>query len=194
MRIELEIQESNKETLSSEFLDYLLYLTLKASRDEPPENRSIVVAGIYDQESNGFYVASARQIDNETAYGRRNHAEHEAMSLASENRVNLSKAIAVTTLGPCLKESKTRDHDSCTNLLIKAGIKRVHVGVLDHRQADIALYKKMGLTVTTTSDPMMLSICEGLNNYFNPEKNERLVGLDKAGYINKILKNFPEEQ
>lgn len=192
MRIELEIQKPNKETLSPEFLDFLLYLTLKASKDESYVSRSIVSAGVYDQETNHFYVACARKVVCETDYGRWNHAEHEAMALAQEHEVDLSKAIVVTTLGPCIKAGNTREHVSCTDLLLGSGVKNVHIGVLDYNQADLDLYRKVGLPVTVSSDPMLTQTCAYLRSYFDSEQKERLLGVDKMGFIEEALKNVLE--
>lgn len=193
MKIERLIGEPDKETISTEYCDYLLYLALKSIKDTTPEKRSIVVAGIYDSQTNNFYIASSRNVSPENSYGKWNHAEYEAMALAVENGADLSKTIAISSLGPCVIEGKNRAHQSCTELLTGAGIKKVHVGVLDNRQADVVLYNSLGLDVSVSNDQNLIQICDGLNNYFNPVKEERLLGLDKAGYIEEILSSLPEE-
>lgn len=193
MKVEQNVREPNKETLSPEYLDYLLYLALKSSKEEPQENRSIVVAGIYDPSTGKYFIASSRNVSDDAGYGKWNHAEYEAIALAQKNGVDLSKTIVITSLGPCLKDGNSRAHRSCTEIIIESGIKNVHIGILDERQADTAQYQKMGLTTTISSDPILTEVCAGLNNYFNPNQEKRLLGLDKAAYIDEILKDLPED-
>lgn len=194
MNIEHKVYEPQKEVLSVEQLDHLLFLTLKALKDKPVEERSAVVAGVYDPQSGNFFIGFATNTNTEEGYGKWNHAEFEAMSLAKENGVDLSLTTIVTSLGPCLIDSVSRAHKSCTENILEAGIKRVHIGVLDQRQADVDFYENAGLNTTVTNDPILTKVCAGLNNYFSPEREERLLGLSKAEYLDEVIKFLPEER
>lgn len=193
MNFEQKVFEPDKESLSVEQLDQLLFLALKWVKEKPIEERSAVVAGVYDLASGNFYIGCATNTYTEAGYGKWNHAEHEAMALAAENRVDLSQTIVVTSLGPCLIDSVSRAHKSCTENILEAGVKSVHIGVLDPRQADVALYEKLGLNTTLSKDPALIKVCAGLNNYFSPEREARLLGIDKASYINEVMKDLPDE-
>jgi pyrimidine deaminase RibD-like protein len=193
MKIENLAIEPNKENLSPKYLDYLLFLALKSSKDLPVEKRSIVVAGVYDPQTANYFIGYARNVNTETGYGKWNHAEYEAMMFALENGVDLTRAIVVTSLGPCLIDSTSRAHKSCSEILVEAGVKSVHIGVLDNRQADVALYRKMGLQTTVSQDQLLSKVCADLNDYFNPKREERMLGQDKASYIDEVLKCLPEE-
>jgi len=194
MNIEHQVYEPQKEALSIEQLDHLLFLALKSLKDKPVDQRSAVVAGVFDPSTGKFFIGYATNTNTEAGYGKWNHAEFEAMNLAQNNGVDLSQTTIVTSLGPCIMNSVSRAHISCTENIIDAGIKRVHIGVLDERQADVAFYEIVGLKTTVTSDPSLTKVCAGLNNYFNPEREARLLGLDKATYLNEVMKDLPDER
>ena len=128
MNIEQRVYEPTKESLSADQLDQLLFRALKWLKDKPVEKRTVVVAGVYDLQTGNFYIGSATNTNTEAGYGKWNHAEYEAMALATENGVDLSQTIVITSLGPCLIDSVSRAHKSCTENILEAGVKSVHIG------------------------------------------------------------------
>lgn len=144
----------------------------------------IILAPVQGEETIRLHIVEA-------GYGKWNHAEYEAIQLASKNGVDLPQSIIVTSLGPCLVDSTSRAHKSCTETIIERGIKKAHIGILDNRQADQNLYVSLGLQTTLARNETLIGICNLLNDYFNPSKEARLQGLDKAAYIDEILKNLP---
>ena len=173
--------------------DELLYEILKYLRDLPQEERSVVVAGIYDLERNQLYVASSREVPSTSDYGMWNHAEFEAMKLALEDGVDPSKSIVITSLSPCVVGSNRRPHDACANMLLDAGFENVHTGHVDIRQATLEEYKEMGLNITVTGNEQLSQICVGLDRFFDPDRANRKKGESKQEYIDEILKDLPED-
>jgi tRNA(Arg) A34 adenosine deaminase TadA len=173
--------------------DELLYGILKYLRDLPREKRSVVVAGIYDLETNQLYAASSRAVPNTSEYGMWNHAEFEAMQLAFENGADPSKCIVITSLSPCVVGSSCRPHDPCANMLLDAGFKNIHTGHIDIRQATLGEYREMGLNITVTENQQLARICVGLDRFFDPDRADRKKGESKQGYIDEVLKDLPED-
>lgn len=173
------------EDLTESDLDGLLYLTLENLKSTPKEIRSVVIVGIYEPSTGRFFAAPSVMVDNSIKYGIWNHAEYEAISIAREAGVDLSQCVATASLSPCFVESGSRAHQSCTQLYLDAGIKRIHVGRLDERQASLEQYAELGLEVTVTKNETLLSVCKKLDDYFNPENLQS--GIAKADFIEQAL-------
>jgi len=170
----------------------LLYEILKYLRDLPLDKRSVVVAGIYDLETNQLYAASSREVPSTSEYGMWNHAEFEAMKLAFENGVDPSKSIVITSLSPCVVESNRRPHDACASMLLEAGFSKIHTGHIDIRQATLEEYREMGLNITVTENHQLARICVALDRFFDPDRADRKKGESKQGYIDEVLSGIPE--
>jgi hypothetical protein len=171
----------------------LLYEILKYLRDLPHDRRSVVVAGVYNPETNELYAASSREVPSTSEYGMWNHAEFEAVKLALENGVDPSKSVVITSLSPCVVGSNRRAHNACANMLLDAGFQDIHTGHIDIRQGSIEEYKEMGFNITVTESEQLSQICIGLDRFFDPDRADRKKGESKQEYIDSVLMNLPEQ-
>jgi pyrimidine deaminase RibD-like protein len=178
--IDLAGKTDNKDFLLSQTLDYLKSLN--------PEERSAVVAAVYDRNSGKLYAATSVKF-NSQGKGFWHHAEYEALANARENVADLTASVFVSSLSACVKDSSTRAHISCTNTLTDAGFPEEFVGRLDKGAATLNQYQKMGLTVNITENPDLLLVCDRLYDFFNRFKKN---GRTKEQIISDALSLLPK--
>jgi len=121
----------------------------------------LVACAIVDG-SHAVYAASSRN----GKYWR--HAERNAYShfksLYGDPSFN---AAFITTLSPCVCDLKRRTEPSCSDLIKRLGIKRMHFGVLDtFHIPSISSYEEMGFIPTVTQNDAMAKICKRLMDMF----------------------------
>ncbi len=76
-------------------------------------------------------------------------------------------ATFITTLSPCVSDLKRRSEPSCSDLIKKLGIKKMHFGVLDtFHVPSISSYKEMEFIPTVTQNEAMAKICKKLMGMF----------------------------
>jgi len=184
LRYESDLKEEEK--------DLLLYQTLLHLKNLPYGEKSVVGASIYDIETQKIVYANATSANDETNDNLWYHAEYMAVKLASEGLINPSKAIVLTTLSPCIADSSHRAHKSCTNILLNAGYRNIHTGIIDGRQATLEEYRQIGFNLTVTQNPNLSIICSKLDSFFNTEDSNRLRGINKQDYLDDVLKNLPD--
>jgi pyrimidine deaminase RibD-like protein len=129
-----------------------------------PSN-GLVAAGIFDSKSKSVTAASEY-----AGGGRWYHAERLALErFRTAFGAPSSSAIAIVTLAPCTHESSlSRIGDSCASLLLRAGIRRAHVGAVDRQSYTQTEqdYRLMGLEVTVTLDRSAQLVCERIGQIF----------------------------
>ncbi len=168
--------------------DELLYSTLDYLRSLVPEKRTAVVAGVYRPSKNELIVATSYQFrDPKTNQLTWNHAEQEVLD-ALGTPVDTDSLLFVSSLSTCARPSSTRAHVSCTNLLVNKGFMNEYVGKIDKNAAKTGLYKDLGFTPTLTTDPVLLSVCDGLYKFFIPFKKK---GWTKQRTIDAALSQIP---
>lgn len=168
--------------------DYLLFTILDYMRYLPPTERTSVVAGIFNQNTNELSVATSRQFRDPTTQKLIwNHAEFEALSLLSEEE-RQDALIFISSLSTCARPSETRAHESCTELLNHSGFGWEYVGKIDNNAAKSGLYAVLGFEPVLTENPALLAVCAGLYKYFIPYKEK---GWTKQRTIDAALELLP---
>jgi pyrimidine deaminase RibD-like protein len=129
----------------------------------------LVAAGIFDPEKEPVIATS---VSPES--GMWLHAERNAMNIF-ERQYGTSpgpNTIIATTLSPCTIELRSRIGASCTDLLEKNDLHRVHSGVLDSLQPEsIEIYRRLNIKFTITSDPYCSVVCKNLLRIFEEYGN-----------------------
>lgn len=171
--------------------DLLLYQTLLHLKNLPYGEKSVVGASIYDIETQRIVYANSVSANDERNDNLWYHAEYMAVKLALEGLINPSKAIVITTLSPCINESSYRAHESCTDILLEAGFRNIHTGMIDRRQATLDKYKQLGFDMTVTQDPKLSKICSELDSFFNEKPSNHLQNFNKQDYLEDVLKDLP---
>jgi len=169
--------------------DYLLTQTLEYLKSIRPEERTAVVAGVYDQNTGKLYAATSLQFRNSERKLIWNHAEFEALELSKSHGTDSKSSIFLSSLSACVKDSSTRDHPSCAQTLMSAGYSSEYVGRHDRGAATVLQYKKMGLTLNITEDPDLLLVCDRLYDFFNRFKKN---GRNKEQIISDALSFLPK--
>ncbi len=78
------------------------------------------------------------------------------------------EAVFITTLSPCVKNLKHRHESSCTDLIKKLGVKRIHFGILDTMHlAELSEYETLGLMPSLTAQVSLHTMCQKLMNLFS---------------------------
>jgi pyrimidine deaminase RibD-like protein len=180
------IEKFNKESdLTIQQKDALLYSTLEYLNNLPYGQKSIVAASVFNIYTNEIvYACSVRTDPNKNLW---NHAEYMAVQLASEKSINPSESILITTLSPCVKDSSHRAHQSCSEILLDAGYRNVHTGLIDKRQASLEEYRDSGFDMSVTENPYLRMLCGRLDSFFDPEASSRLKDGEKQNYITEVL-------
>lgn len=175
----------------SQKLDVLLFQALLYMKRLPPQQRTTVVAGIFDPAAGVFSIATSRRSDSGPGYGVWYHAEHEALLAARKAGSNLRDSVLVTSLSPCVIPSNHRAHEvSCSQILAEAGVSRIHVGWIDLLQSNVLGYADLGLRVSLTTDQHLQNVCRNLYGYF--DLKPRPTGTEKIQYIDAVIATLPE--
>lgn len=75
--------------------------------------------------------------------------------------------LIAVTLQPCVVASQSRLGISCTERLIRASIKRIHVGAIDERQPNLEYYARLGIDATLTASERLRRVCARLSEIFS---------------------------
>lgn len=148
-------------------LDYYLFQTIKYIKGEwfKPEVGFVSCAIL----SGSNVVYSTNTIEKG---GKILHAERNALNKYRELFGKLNdNATVIVTLSPCIEFSKNRIGSSCTSLLLKNGIKKIHFGHLHDKQGTMDTYKKLGFMPTLTENTLLNSISKGLLQFYLDNKN-----------------------
>lgn len=176
--------------------DTLLYSILDYLRSLPPEDRTSVVAGIYNLNTGELLAATSYQFrDPHSHHLIWNHAECEVLSgLPPETRKRRGQLrdpedyLFVSSLSPCARDSSTRAHSSCTQLLVGAGLSGEYTGKIDNNAAKTGLYQDLNFSINLTNDPILLAVCHELYKFFIPYKKK---GWTKQRIIETALSHLP---
>ena len=125
----------------------------------------IVAAGIFDPKYPPVIATSELRGEGKWIHAERNALEQ----FESQYGEPGPETIVVITLSPCIKPMpKSRVSSSCTELLLKRGLKRVHAGVIDSLQVNEGIqdYKNLGLDITIPEHNSCKSVCENLPSIF----------------------------
>lgn len=169
--------------------DFLLIQTLTYLKSLKPEDRTAVVAGVYDQNTGKLFAATSLQfkgLEGKTVW---NHAEFEALELAITHGADLKSSIFVGSLSACVKDSITRAHSSCSETLKSNGFTNEYVGRHDRGAATILQYQKGGLTLNLTQNTDLLLVCDKLYDFFNRFKRN---GRNKEQIVTDALSFLPK--
>jgi len=112
------------------------------------------------------------------------HAERNAIRKFSSTYGKPSpNAVIVTTLSPCMLDMENRYGVSCTNLIKKMNIHRIHCGALDSSHVKkVEEYKKLNLQVSVTRDKELAKICKNLRKllFTFTKNNNNLLAIKKS--------------
>ncbi|HKC04664.1 MAG TPA: hypothetical protein VKC54_02225 [Patescibacteria group bacterium] len=169
--------------------DFLLTETLKYLKSLKSEDRSAVVAGVYDQNTAKLFVSTSLQFKDSEGKLVWNHAEFEALTLSKTHGADLNSSIFVSSLSACVKDSGTRAHTSCSETLKLDGFSYEYVGRHDRGAATILQYEKAGLTLNLTQNTDLLLVCDKLYDFFNRFKKN---GRNKEQIITDALSFLPK--
>lgn len=107
-------------------------------------------------------VSPSKELD-----GKFLHAERNALESFRDKYGEISSdAVVVTTLSPCKHDDEHRVGESCTDMLLDAGITEVYTGYIDPWQLSMEEYASCGMNVTETDDAVLFGACEALFEYF----------------------------
>lgn len=156
------------------------------------ENVGIVAATLV--ENGEMYSATSRYLPEQKRWL---HAEAAALLKFEEktHRKVEPNSLMVVTLSPCVGELANRVGISCSERLVKAGIKRVSFGWQDTKQTpSLKYYEEIGLQVMPVPDHELQTTCRALFELFHDLYDDagRFVHLrDKQanpwGYIKLLI-------
>jgi pyrimidine deaminase RibD-like protein len=98
------------------------------------------------------------------------HAERNVIALYEKGhgRPPSKESVIITTLSPCVGDTSWRVGESCSDLLAKYGLRRLHVGLVDLQHPPHASHTPgYAFDITVTSNKELAKKCHSLRGLFN---------------------------
>ncbi|MDY6761497.1 MAG: hypothetical protein SVY41_00440 [Candidatus Nanohaloarchaea archaeon] len=165
--------------------DRLLRDALLHLRETSIDNKGPVAAGLESQ-GKTVYAVSEKRGENWL------HAEHKVLQkFTSRHGAIGDDAVMAVSLSPCKSETLSRHGPPCTELLrgeglgIDVSVDRIHVGLVDEKEATLDQYRRMGFDITCTESEQLRTCCQRLETFFELPHEQR-----DSAFINQALRQL----
>jgi len=108
-----------------------------------------------------------------------NHAEFTLLEIICKDKTITCSDILFTTLEPCIKESRNPWRESCSDLIVKRGIKNVYIGTLDPNPI-----------ITGKGVDFLLK--NGIDIRFFSEKNRKMINQNNKFFLEQFKIGNPK--
>lgn len=166
----------NQMALPQDKLDFHLARTLAFLEEKWREPGTGVVAAC-------LFVPATEEaiydVSRDIGHNLYSHAERNVIALYEEahGEPPPKDTILITTLSPCVGDTSWRVGESCSDLIAKFGLRRLHVGFVDPRHPPHAgTAPGFSFDITVTKNEQLAKTCQVLHGLFNLKAPRRADG------------------